>query len=70
MFGRPRTWPTREGDQEYRVSMKWPKSLWREIQQLALDRETTGTALVIEAVEQFLESERREGKAQKKPKKA
>jgi hypothetical protein len=60
MFGRPRSWPSREGDEEYRVSMKWPKSLWREIQQLALDRETTGTALVIEAVEEFLVAARKE----------
>jgi predicted transcriptional regulator len=70
MAGRPRTWKLEEGVAEHKITMRCPRDLWKELQGIALAQDTSATALVIKAIEQFLESERKEGKAQKKPKKA
>src|SRR5262249_11191 len=70
MTGRPRTWNLEEGVVEHKITMRCPKALWKELQGITLAQDTSATALVIKAVEQFLESERKEEKAQKKPKKA
>jgi hypothetical protein len=42
--------------------MVWPKPLWRDIQHLALEENTSATALVIEAAERLLEARRKEAK--------
>jgi hypothetical protein len=61
---RPRRYS--EDTELHRVSFIWSKALWKEIQQLALDLDTTGTDLVLEAVEQFLESKKKEVSKEKK----
>ena len=48
--------------------MQWPRPLWREIQHLALEENTSATALIVQATQLFLEAKRKEGKAGKKPK--
>lgn len=70
MAGRPRTWPSHDDAESMRIGMIWPKPLWKELQHLALEHDTSATALVLEAVEQFLESKRKEVQAEKKKKKA
>jgi hypothetical protein len=45
--------------------MVWPKPLWRELQHLALEENTSATALVIEAAQRLLEA-RRKGRSGKK----
>jgi hypothetical protein len=51
-----------------RVQMVWPKPLWKDIQRLALEEDTTATALMIEAAQMLLETRRKEGgrKSEKK----
>lgn len=50
--------------------MVWPKALWREIQHLALEENTSATALMIEAAQMLLAVKRKEVKAEKKKKRA
>ena len=68
MAGRPKTWSGYEDEEGHKVTMVWPKPLWREIQHLALDEEISATALMIEAAEMLLEARRKEksGRAKKK----
>lgn len=55
MAARPRNWSGYEEAEElHQITMKWPKSLWREIQRLAFDEETSATALMIEAATKLL----------------
>jgi hypothetical protein len=54
MAARPRTWPTHEDAESMRIGMIWPKHLWKELQHVALEEDTSATALVIEAVEMLL----------------
>ena len=51
-----------------RVQQIWPKNLYRELRQLALDEETTATDLTIQAVKMFLDMKRKEGKGKAKKK--
>jgi hypothetical protein len=69
MPGRPATWNKPTGVEWHRVTMDWPLPLWREVQHLALEENTSAVALAIEAMQKFLESKRKEGKPDKKPKK-
>ena len=50
------------------MTMVWPKALWREIQHLALEEDTSATALMIEAAQLLLAVRRkeRERKSEKK----
>ena len=68
MVGRPKTWSGYEDEEGHKVTMVWPKPLWRDIQRLALDEESSATALMIEAAERLLEARRKEksGKAKTK----
>jgi hypothetical protein len=68
MAGRPKTWTGYENEEDHKVTMVWPKPLWREIQHLALEEESSATALMIEAAELLLDTRRKEkiGKAKKK----
>ena len=66
MTGRPKTWTGYEEEEFHKVALRWPKSLWRKLQSLALEEETSATALLIEATEKLLESRRKEGKGKKK----
>jgi hypothetical protein len=52
----------------HKVTMVFPKTLWREIQHLALEEGTSATALMIEAAKMLLEARRKEqgGKTKKK----
>jgi hypothetical protein len=45
--------------------MVWPKPLWREIQRLALEEESSATALLIEAAELLIEARRKEAKGKR-----
>jgi hypothetical protein len=47
--------------------MVWPKLLWREVQHLALEEDTSATALMIEAAQMLLAA-RRKGKMRKSEK--
>jgi hypothetical protein len=60
MTGRPKTWSGYEDAEGHKVTMVFPKTLWREIQHLALEEETSATALMIEAAEMLLEARRKE----------
>ncbi|MGE0827427.1 MAG: hypothetical protein AB7G75_31650 [Candidatus Binatia bacterium] len=68
MSGRPKTWTGYDNDEGHKVTMVWPKSLWRDIQRLALEENSSATALMIEAGELLLEARRkeRERKSEKK----
>lgn len=57
---RPRTWSGHEDAEGHKVTMVWPKPLWRNIQHLALEENTSATALMIEAAEMLLVSRRKE----------
>jgi hypothetical protein len=48
--------------------MAFPKTLWREVQHLALEEEISATALMIEAAEMLLEVRRKEKKGKTKKK--
>ena len=65
---RPRTWRGHEEAEGHKVTMVWPKPLWRDIQHLALEENSSATALMIEAAEMLLASRRKE-KEQKSVKK-
>ncbi|MGE0823296.1 MAG: hypothetical protein AB7G75_33180 [Candidatus Binatia bacterium] len=65
MNGRPKTWTGYDNDEGHKVTMVWPKSLWRDIQRLALEENSSATALMIEAAETLLEARRKE-KSKKK----
>ncbi len=58
---RPRTWSGHEEAEGHKVTMVWPKPLWRDIQHLALKENTSATALMIEAAEMLLAARRKEG---------
>jgi hypothetical protein len=66
MAGRPRTWELVEGESEHKVTIKWPLSLWKQVQQIALVKNTSANALVIEATQVFVDSQRREVKPDRK----
>ena len=68
MTGRPKTWSGYEAEEGHKVTMVFPKSLWREIQHRALEESTSATALMIEAAEMLLVARRKEksGKTKKK----
>jgi hypothetical protein len=66
MTARPKTWTGHEDAEGHKVTMVWPKPLWREVQHLALEENTSATALMIEAAELLLATRRKEGKAKKK----
>ena len=55
MAPRIRSWSEHKEAEEHKVTMLWPKPLWREIQHLALEENTTATALMIEAAQRLLE---------------
>jgi hypothetical protein len=40
--------------------MLWPKPLWREVQHLALEENTTATALMLEAAQMLLAARKKE----------
>jgi hypothetical protein len=42
--------------------MLWPKSLWKAIQRLALEEDTTATALMMEAAQLLLDARRTEAR--------
>ena len=69
MVGRPRTWQLAEGEAEHKVTIKWPLSLWKQLQQIALAKNTSANALVIEATQVFVDSQRKEVNKDKKSKK-
>jgi hypothetical protein len=48
--------------------MVWPKPLWRDVQRLALEENTSATALMIEAAELLLTARRKEGSGKTKRK--
>ena len=60
MAPRARTWTGHEDAEGHKVTMIWPKLLWREIQHLALEENTSATALMIEAAEMLLAARRKE----------
>ena len=51
---RPRTWQGYEEEEGHKVTMVWPKSLWRDIQHLALEENSSATAVMIEAAQRLL----------------
>ena len=57
-MARPRSWAAEPGVEGHKVTMTWPKPLWREVQRLALDEDTTATALMIEAAQMLLAARR------------
>jgi len=68
MAGRPRTWELAKGESEHKVTIKWPLSLWKQVQQIALAKNTSANALVIEATQVFVDSQRKEVSKDKKKK--
>jgi hypothetical protein len=60
MAPRIKPWNGEESAEGHKVTMIWPKPLWREIQHLALEENTSATALVIEAARMLLEARRKE----------
>ncbi len=68
MAPRTKSWNGNEKTEGHKVTMVWPKSLWREIQHLALEESTSATALMIEAAQMLLTARRKEGsrKSEKK----
>ena len=66
---RPRTWSGHEDAEGHKVTMVWPKPLWRDIQHLALEENTSATALMIEAAQMLLEARRKEKERESKKKK-
>ena len=65
---RPRTWSGHEEAEGHKVTMVWPKPLWRDIQHLALEENSSATALMIEAAELLLEARRKEKKPRREKK--
>ena len=68
MAPRAKSWSGLEDAEGHKVTMMWPKPLWREIQHLALEENTSATALMIEAAQMLLAS-RKEGKRKSEKKK-
>jgi hypothetical protein len=68
MAPRTKTWQGPAGAEDHKVTMVWPKPLWREIQHLALEEGTSATALMIEAAQMLLEARRKEGSSPGKKK--
>jgi hypothetical protein len=68
MAPRAKTWSGYEEAEGHKVTMVWPKLLWREIQHLALEENTSATALMIEAAQVLLAARRKESsrKSEKK----
>ena len=68
MIGRPKTWSGYEEAEDHKVTMVFPKPLWRDMQRLALEEDSSATALMIEAAEMLLAARRKEksGKTKKK----
>ncbi len=62
---RPRTYSGHEEAEGHKVTMVWPKPLWRDIQHLALEENSSATALMIEAAEMLLEARRKEAKGKR-----
>ncbi len=62
---RPRTYSGHEDAEGHKVTMVWPKPLWRDIQHLALEENSSATALMIEAAEMLLEARRKEAKGKR-----
>ena len=62
---RPRTYSGHEEAEGHKVTMVWPKPLWRDIQHLALEESSSATALMIEAAERLLEARRKEAKGKR-----
>ena len=60
MTGRPRSWKGYQEDALHKVTITWPSSLWKDLQRLALEEDTTATALAIQAVEILLAAKRKE----------
>jgi hypothetical protein len=60
MTARPRTWQRYKDAEGTKVTMIWPKHLWKDIQHLALEEDTSATALMIEAATKLLHA-RKEG---------
>jgi hypothetical protein len=60
MAGRHRTWEGYEGVEIHKVTIGWPSSLWKDLRRVALDEDTTATALAIQAVEMLLDTKRKE----------
>jgi hypothetical protein len=54
MAPRTKNWGNYKAAEEHKITMLWPKPLWREIQHLALEENTTATALMIEAAQRLL----------------
>jgi len=69
MSGRPKTWTGYADEEGYKVTMVWPKSLWRDIQHLALEENTSATALMIEAAQMLLNARRKEAERKSEKKK-
>lgn len=68
MAPRALSWHREAGMAGHKVTMVWPKPLWREIQHLALEEDTSATALMIAAAQMLLAARRKEGgrKSEKK----
>jgi hypothetical protein len=50
--------------------MVWPKPLWRDIQHLALEENTSATALMIEAAQMLFVARRKEKERKSEKKKS
>ena len=66
MSPRQKHWSGHEEAEGHKVTMVWPKPLWRDIQHLALEENTSATALMIEAAQRLLEARRKEGRTKNK----
>jgi hypothetical protein len=60
MAPRAKSWRGLEEAESHKVTMVWPKPLWIEIQHLALEENTSATALMIEAAQMLLAARRKE----------
>jgi hypothetical protein len=66
MAGRLRTWKGYEKEAIHKVTMTWPLSLWKKLQYLALEENTSAIALVIEATETLLRARKEQPRKSKK----
>ena len=69
MAPRAKSWSGQEETEGHKVTMVWPKALWREIQHLALEEDTSATALMIAAAQGLLAARRKEGGRKREKKK-
>jgi hypothetical protein len=69
-MARPKTWQGYEDEEGHKVTMVWPKSLWRDIQHLALEENSSATAVMIEAAEMLLAARRKEKERKTEKKKS